>query len=118
MGYTYWENKGWVINSEKVKKLLKNEISINDLEEKDVKPLIKQKAVDLKIGLDIASLANKKLVDVIIIITGDSDIVPALKHARKEGVQIGLDSLKNKIRPELEEHIDFKVNAINKWKQH
>ncbi len=38
-----------------------------------------QKGVDMKIGLDIASLAYKKLVSKIILIAGDSDFVPASK---------------------------------------
>lgn len=115
LGTTYWENNAWTIRYDRLKELLKEKISVSNLEETDIKPLIKQKSVDLKIGLDIASLANKRIVDVIIVITGDSDIIPALKHARKEGIQIGLDTLENKVRPELEEHVDFKVTAVHKY---
>ena len=35
---------------------------------------MRQKGVDLKIGIDIASLAYKKLVDQIVLISGDSDL--------------------------------------------
>lgn len=38
---------------------------------------IQQKGVDMKIGLDISSLAYKKLVNQIVLIAGDSDFVPA-----------------------------------------
>lgn len=44
--------------------------------------LNKQKGVDMKIGLDIASLAYKKQLDQIILISGDSDFVPVAKLAR------------------------------------
>jgi uncharacterized LabA/DUF88 family protein len=34
----------------------------------------------------------KRLADLLIIITGDADIVPALKLARREGMQVGLQN--------------------------
>ena len=49
-----------------------------------------QKGVDMKIGLDIASLSYKKLVDQIVLISGDSDFVPAAKLARLEGIDFTL----------------------------
>jgi len=48
----------------------------------------------------------------LIIITGDADIVPALKFARREGMQVGLDPLRNHIQPELSEHVDFIATKI------
>lgn len=65
-----------------------------------------QKGVDIKIGIDIATLAYKKLVDQIILISGDSDFVPAAKLARREGIDFILDPLHANIRPDLFEHID------------
>ena len=61
----------------------------------------------MKMGLDIASVATKKLADLLILISGDADIVPALKFARREGMQVGLDPLRNPIQRELSEHVDF-----------
>lgn len=60
----------------------------------------------MKIGLDIASLAYKKQVDQIILISGDSDFVPAAKLARREGIDFILDPLGSPIKPDLTEHID------------
>lgn len=60
----------------------------------------------MKIGLDISSLAYKKFVTQIILIAGDSDFVPAAKHARREGIDFILDPLWNSIKPNLHEHID------------
>lgn len=65
-----------------------------------------KKTVDMKIGLDIASLAYKKLVDKIVLISGDSDFVPAAKLARREGIEFILDSMYATITPDLQEHID------------
>ena len=67
---------------------------------------LRQKAVDMKVGLDIATLAFKAQVDQIILVAGDSDFVPAAKFARREGVDIILDPMLNNIDPTLHEHID------------
>ena len=107
LGRTVWRGNQWVLAPEKLKGLLNNKIAVSDLEERDVRPMIGQKAVDMKIGIDIAMIATKRLADVLIIITGDSDIVPALKLARQEGMQVGLDPLRHPIDEELSEHVDF-----------
>ena len=44
-------------------------------------------------GLDIASIAHKRLANQIILIAGDSDFVPAAKQARREGIDFVLDRL-------------------------
>lgn len=65
-----------------------------------------QKGVDMRIGLDIASLAYKKEVNQIVLISGDSDFVPAAKLARREGIDFVLDPLGAKVKDNLFEHID------------
>ncbi len=65
-----------------------------------------QKGVDMKIGVDIASLAYKHQVDQIVLIAGDSDFVPAAKLARREGIDFVLDPMGSDIRDDLFEHID------------
>lgn len=60
----------------------------------------------MRIGLDIALLAQKKLVERIILIAGDSDFVPAAKHARREGIDFILDPMWHTIKPSLNEHVD------------
>ena len=112
LGKTVWKNKEWALRYDKFKDLINKKISIDDLKENDVKPLIMQKAVDMKIGLDIALIAIRKLADLLIIITGDADLVPALKLARREGIQVGLDPLRCRVRPELAEHVDFITSYI------
>ncbi len=42
----------------------------------------------MRIGLDIASITGKKLCSKIVLISGDTDMIPAMKIARKEGVHI------------------------------
>ena len=72
------------------------------------RPYFEQKQVDIKIGLDIAWLASKRIVNVIAIVSGDTDFVPAMKFARREGVQVRLIVFRGR-RPHnsLVEHSDF-----------
>jgi hypothetical protein len=105
------------LKSQRVKQLLNGTINITNLVEQDFELDIKQKGVDMKIGLDIASLSHKKQVDRIVLIAGDSDFVPAAKHARREGIDFVLDSMGQKINSDLFEHIDgltTKINTKNK----
>lgn len=74
---------------------------------RDLVPDISQKGVDLRIGLDIALMALKHLVEVLVLVTGDSDLVPAMKFARKEGLRVYLDAMGHGIRRELRVHADF-----------
>ncbi len=100
------DGRGWIIRQEKTKQLLRGNIQVSDLEEGDVYYDVKQKGVDMKIGLDIAALAFKRLVDRIVLVSGDSDFVPAAKLARREGIDFILDPMWNPINPSLREHID------------
>lgn len=97
---------GFVLYPEVMRKLCNRTLSIDDLTEKDFYLDIKQKGVDMRIGLDISSMAYKKQVDRIVLIAGDSDFVPAAKHARREGIDFILDPMWQKIKPSLQEHID------------
>lgn len=67
---------------------------------------LKQKGVDMRIGIDIASMTLKRQVDTIVLVAGDSDFVPAGKLARREGVELILDPLGQRINEDLHEHID------------
>ncbi len=111
------DNNRWIIKPAKVKELLKGEIKVEDLQENDIKFDLAQKGVDIKIGLDIASLALKKQVTQIILVSGDSDFVPAAKFARREGIDFILDPMWNPIKPHLFEHIDGLISKIEKPKK-
>jgi len=71
----------------------------------DLEPDFEQKRVDMKIGLDAAWLSSKRIVDRIILATADSDFIPAMKFARREGVQIVLVRV-GRIKQEMLEHAD------------
>lgn len=96
----------WLIRPEITKELLSGRKKLEDLSEGDVYLNLVQKGVDIKIGLDIASMAFKKQVSKIILISGDSDFVPAAKLARREGIDFVLDPMWQNINSDLFEHID------------
>ncbi len=108
------DKKRWIIKPSKTKDLLTKKITVDDLTEDDVLFDFVQKRVDIKIGLDIASMSLKKQVEQIILISGDSDFVPSSKFARREGIDFLLDPMWNPIKPHLFEHIDGLVSKIKK----
>lgn len=89
-----------------LRKLYRGSLKWDELTEPDFELHIEQKGVDMKIGIDIASLAYKKQVNQIILISGDSDFVPAAKLARREGIDFILDPMRCHIKDDLFEHID------------
>jgi uncharacterized LabA/DUF88 family protein len=107
LGKTIWRDNAWTLKQDIFHALLRKTITVDDLTERDVSPLIEQKAVDMKIGMDIALISSKRLADLLVLIAGDADIVPALKQARREGMQVCLDPLWNPVQSELSEHVDF-----------
>ena len=65
----------------------------------------------MRIGMDIASLTLKKLVQVIVLVTGDSDFIPAMKFARREGTQLFLAPIGHRIKDAMHEHADIVLNV-------
>ncbi len=114
MGELLESTAGYTLKPEALKKLCRKEITVDDLEDSDFQLDIQQKGVDMRIGLDIASLAHKGLVDQIVLIAGDSDFVPAAKYARREGIDFILDPMWHTIKDSLNVHIDGLNQRTNK----
>lgn len=53
-------------------------------------PIFEQKKVDLLLGIDLTILAAKGLITEAFIVTGDSDLIPAISVAKAEGVVVYL----------------------------
>jgi uncharacterized LabA/DUF88 family protein len=98
--------RAWNLRPEVLTDLLKGRRAFLGLEDKDFVYDVRQKGVDMKIGLDIASVAYKKQVDQIVLVAGDADFVPAAKLARREGIDFILDPMWGTIPRDLQEHID------------
>jgi uncharacterized LabA/DUF88 family protein len=100
------ENAAWQLTPAALKDLLQSKRTFDQLQDGDFTYYARQKVVDMKIGLDISSIAYKRLANQIVLVAGDSDFVPAAKLARREGIDFVLDPMWNHINPDLNEHID------------
>lgn len=105
---------GYTLKEAPLKKLCRGAIDVSQLTENDFTLDISQKGVDMRIGLDIASLAEQRHVNQIIMISGDSDFVPAAKHARRSGIDFILDPMWAPITESLSEHIDGIRECVSK----
>ena len=100
------KNASWILKPASLKALLQGKMTWEQLEDKHFEYNTRQKQVDMKLGLDIATLSLKRLVGKIVLITGDSDFIPAAKCARREGIDFVLDPMWHPITPALSEHVD------------
>lgn len=101
-------HEGWRL---KPKVLSKSKTAVS-ITAGDIEANIRQKGVDMRIGLDIASLTLKKHVQAIVLATGDSDFIPAMKFARREGAQLFLVTLGHGIKEGMREHADLVVDQL------
>ncbi len=93
---------GWKLGSSALRRLK----SSAEVTARDLVPDITQKGVDIRIGLDIATLSLKRIVGTLVLVTGDSDFVAPMKFARKEGLTIYLECMGHGVRRELKAHAD------------
>lgn len=97
---------GWRVEAKRLDRANGSELSITS---DDLRPQITQKGVDMRIGMDIAALTLKRQAQLIVLVTGDSDFVPAMKFARREGAQLYLCSLGQRVKPAMLEHSDLRL---------
>ena len=96
--------EGWEVSAKKLGRAPGTTLEITA---EDLKPQISQKGVDMRIGMDIAALTLKKQVQTIVLVSGDSDFVPAMKFARREGASLFLAPLGQHVKPSMLEHSDL-----------
>lgn len=78
------------------------------LQDSDFKAEFEQKGVEMRVGLDMANFSSNRSVDLIALATNDTDCIPAMKHARRAGLQIALVVVPGyNPAPELWAHADF-----------
>ena len=100
---------GWTVGEAALRDMART--GRREIAENDLVPKIEQKGVDLRIGLDIARLSIQRMVEAIVVVTGDSDMVPAFKFARREGVRVILSHMGHTIKRELKVHADLVLPA-------
>ncbi len=98
----------WRLGSKAMKSML---ASPRPVDAQDLVPNISQKGVDLRIGIDLARLALRCLVDTVIVVSGDSDLIPAFKFVRREGLRVILATLGHGVRRDLKAHADAVLDA-------
>ena len=96
----------FVLKENALTDLIKKVRTVDDLVETDFRLDVKQKGVDMRIGLDVASLSRERIVDQIVLIAGDSDFLPVAKMARRNGVDFLLDPMKQFTKKSLRNHVD------------
>jgi uncharacterized LabA/DUF88 family protein len=63
--------------------------------------------------MDMARLALREMVRAAVVVTSDSDFVPAFKFVRREGMRVILATLGHKsLRVQLKEHADVVIDAL------
>ena len=95
---------GWKLGSAALDNLAKAPRAITA---RDLLPDLRQKGVDMRIGLDIAFISLRKVADVLVLVTGDSDFVPAMKFARREGMRVYLEHMGHGVLRSLKAHADI-----------
>lgn len=65
-----------------------------------------QKQVDIKMGLDIAWISLNKHVGKLVLVAGDSDLIPAMEFARQQGLLVYLAPLEHSVKFGMLEHAD------------
>ncbi len=95
---------GWKLGDVALRNILQ---SSRPVVARDLVPDIVQKGVDIRIGLDIASIALKGFADILVLVTGDSDLIPAMKFARKEGMKVYLECMSHPVTRDLKAHADY-----------
>lgn len=108
MGEVIISPEKWRVKPHSVRKILKDNRPFND---DDFILDASQKGVDMRIGMDMARLALREMVRAVIVVTGDSDFVPAFKFVRREGVKVILQPYGHNVRIELKQHSDFVLDA-------
>jgi uncharacterized LabA/DUF88 family protein len=99
--------RGWQLSAEYLSQLSKGNLRSPTADDYELR--FEQKGVDMRIGIDVATLAINRYVDRIIVVTNDTDLIPALKVARRHGVQVVIAQIGSfNPHPDLVEDADFK----------
>ena len=98
----------YAMNERAINDVVSGRRAVQSLKKSDYRLVgLKQSGVDMRIGIDVASMADDHIVSQIVLIAGDSDFVPAIKYARRRGIDFLVDPMGNKhVRSDLAEESD------------
>lgn len=96
---------GWRAKQEAVDRWVRDPTGFGPLDEDfDIDTV--QKGVDMRLGLDVAAMAFKRQIRQLVLVAGDADFVPAVKLARREGIDVVLDPMGGTPAKDLVAHVD------------
>jgi uncharacterized LabA/DUF88 family protein len=100
------EVSGWRLREDAQNDLLNKSVTIDELEDGDFLPSGSPRGLELRMGVDLASLSYKRQVQQVVLVTGDGFFSAASELVRHEGIDIVLDPMWQNIPEELFAHID------------
>lgn len=86
----YARPRGWGLSKDYVRRAMSSQTQIAPPTANDIQLTIEQKGVDMRIGIDVATLSIRRQVERIILFSGDCDMIPAMKLGRRQGVQVAM----------------------------
>ena len=91
---------GWKLSYQTLKQVREGKLD-EELTDQNFMPDFSQKGVDMALGLDVAAIAETNRVDQFMLVTADTDMAPALKYGRIQGMRAVL------IKPEYEKSFNL-----------
>jgi uncharacterized LabA/DUF88 family protein len=98
--------QGWKLNKKNIRSIMENLSQQRPLQPQDVSINLVQKEVDMLMGLDIAWMSARAMVDKIVLLTGDADMIPAMNFAREHGLLVFVAKFGYYLSDKLREHAD------------
>ena len=74
-----------------------------------------QKRVDVMLAIDLVTLSTKRLIRHALLMTGDSDMLPAVQIAKNEGVVVELFHIERSTHRELIQTVDIANSIDQSW---
>lgn len=98
--------QGWKLNKKNMRAIMESLSRNLPLQPQDVSINLVQKEVDMLMGLDIAWMAARQMVNKIVLLTGDADMIPAMNFAREHGMLVFVAKFGYYLSDKLREHAD------------
>ncbi len=98
--------QGWKLNKKNMRAIMETLSQQRPLQPQDVSINLVQKEVDMLMGLDIAWIAARDMVEKIVLLTGDADMIPAMNFAREHGMLVFVAKFGYYLSEKLREHAD------------
>lgn len=96
----------WKPNEDALADLLAKRVTVDELADEDFSPDLHPKGIELRMGVDLASLAYKRQVQQVVLLTGDGAFSSAAELLRHEGIDVVLDPMWQSVPEELFSYID------------